>query len=163
MNRAGAAVVDAALQTNKQDVTRLVGAENIGTAWEIQENADFTCIVNPESLPDSNETFLTFKKLKRRYRSIYDGNKAKDVDYFNQPFEIDNNIKLLEDYDLDKPLGLTSLATTYVAAKDEGNRGELSSAYKEKDKKDDKKKKSVDIISTDLNFSPFDVDNAINF
>lgn len=35
LNRVGASVVDAALQANKEDVTRLVGRDAIGTAWEI--------------------------------------------------------------------------------------------------------------------------------
>ena len=38
LNRSGMAVIDAALQAEKEDVTRLVGAENIAGAWEIQEN-----------------------------------------------------------------------------------------------------------------------------
>lgn len=35
LNRVGASIVDAALQANKADVTRLVGRDAIGTAWEI--------------------------------------------------------------------------------------------------------------------------------
>ena len=35
LNRSGASVVDAALQANKEDVTRLVGRDAIAGAWEI--------------------------------------------------------------------------------------------------------------------------------
>lgn len=35
LNRSGASVVDAALQANKEDVTRLVGRDAVATAWEI--------------------------------------------------------------------------------------------------------------------------------
>ena len=35
LNRSGASVVDAALQANKEDVTRLVGRDSIAGAWEI--------------------------------------------------------------------------------------------------------------------------------
>ena len=52
LNRSGMAVIDAALQAEKEDVTRLVGAENIAGAWEIQENSDWTCIVNPQRKKD---------------------------------------------------------------------------------------------------------------
>lgn len=35
LNRTGASVIDAALQANKEDVTRLVGRDSIAGAWEI--------------------------------------------------------------------------------------------------------------------------------
>ena len=35
LNRSGASVIDAALQANKEDVTRLVGRDSIAGAWEI--------------------------------------------------------------------------------------------------------------------------------
>ena len=35
LNRSGASVVDAALQANKEDVTRLIGRDAIAGAWEI--------------------------------------------------------------------------------------------------------------------------------
>ena len=69
LNRSGASVVDAALQAKKEDVTRLVGRDSIAGAWEIIENSDFCCIINPEVKSDTQELFLTFKLLKRRYRS----------------------------------------------------------------------------------------------
>ena len=38
LNRAGASVVDAALQAKKEDVTRLVGRDAIAGAWEIENS-----------------------------------------------------------------------------------------------------------------------------
>ena len=32
------------------------------------ENSDFVCIINPEMKMDTEELYLTFKLLKRRYR-----------------------------------------------------------------------------------------------
>ena len=46
LNRNGAAVVAAALQANKEDVTRLVGRDAVAGAWEIIENSDWVRIVN---------------------------------------------------------------------------------------------------------------------
>ena len=38
LNRSGAAVVDAAIQAKKEDVTRLVGRDSIASAWELNIN-----------------------------------------------------------------------------------------------------------------------------
>jgi hypothetical protein len=45
LNRAGASVVDAALQAKKEDVTRLVGRDAIAGAWEINLYVGFPLIV----------------------------------------------------------------------------------------------------------------------
>lgn len=118
LNRAGASVIDAALQAKKEDVTRLVGRDNIAGAWELQENADVTIIINPETKVDTGELFMTFKLLKRRYRSIEESAKLRRLEYFNQPFAENSEIKLLDDIYLQKPLALESLATQFVATVD---------------------------------------------
>ena len=102
LNRTGASVVDAALQAKKEDVTRLVGRDAIAGAWEIIENSDFVCIINPEVKVDTGELFLTFKMLKRRYRSSEEDEKLRRLEYFNHPFEYGNEIKLIDDIDFDK-------------------------------------------------------------
>lgn len=114
LNRSGAAVIDAALQADKEDVTRLVGAENIAGAWEIQENSDWTCIVNPQRKKDDGSLWFVFKLLKRRYRSSETTEKMRQLDYFNQPFEPGNEIRILDDLDLDEPLGILSLSTEFA-------------------------------------------------
>lgn len=118
LNRAGASVIDAALQAKKEDVTRLVGRDNIAGAWELQENADVTIIINPETKVDTGELYMTFKLLKRRYRSIEESAKLRRLEYFNQPFAENSEIKLLDDIYLQKPLALESLATQFVATVD---------------------------------------------
>ena len=91
MNRAAASVVDAALQCNKQDVTKLVGRDGIAGAWEIQENCDMTIIINKEMKADSGRNYMTFKMLKRRYRCNSEekdpryGIPVRDIDYFSHP------------------------------------------------------------------------------
>ncbi len=114
LNRSGMAVIDAALQAEKEDVTRLVGAENIAGAWEIQENSDWTCIVNPQRKKDDGTLWFVFKLLKRRYRSSETTEKMRQLDYFNQPFESGNEIRIMDDIDLDEPLGLLSLSVEFA-------------------------------------------------
>lgn len=131
LNREGAAVVDAALQLNKEDVTRLVGSQNIAGAWEIQENSDWTCIINPQRKKDTGELFMVFKLLKRRYRSSETTEKMRQLDYFNQPFEEGNEIKLKDDIDLDEPLGLLSLSTEFGPENQPNKRGNTNAIKRE--------------------------------
>lgn len=157
LNRSGASVVDAALQAKKEDVTRLVGRDAIAGAWEIIENSDFVCIINPEVKSDTNELFLTFKMLKRRYRSSEENEKLRRLEYFNHPFEPGNEIRLLDDITLDKPLSLESLSTKFEAMDDKrGKENAINRGFKEDEKK--KKKKYVEDEMED--FEPFDFNRS---
>ena len=164
LNRNASSVVDAALQAKKEDVTRLVGRDGIAGAWEIIENSDVVIIINPEVKSDTNDLYLTFKLLKRRYRSSEEDEKLRRLEYFNHPFEPDNGIRLIDDIEFDKPLSLESLSTKFEAV--DNKRGKTNAV--ERDSKDDantneninnKKKKS----SFDEEFEPFDFDKAANF
>ena len=115
LNRTGAAVVDAALQANKDDVTRLVGRDAIGGAWELLENADWTCIINQEIQQDTGKLFMTFKQLKKRYRSIEANDRLRRLDYFNQPFEEGSEIRLVDDIEMENAVALESLSTKFEA------------------------------------------------
>ena len=103
MNRSGVATVNAAMRESKADLGKFLGSENVGTAWEVMENADFTLILNIERRSDG-KLFLTFKRVKTRYKP------QSNLDYFNQPFEEGNDFKLLDDIMLDEPLGVVSLS-----------------------------------------------------
>lgn len=120
LNRAGATVIDAAIQARKEDVTRLVGRDSIAGAWEIQENSDFTCIINPETKMDTGELFLTFKMLKRRYRSSETNIKLRRLEYFSHPFEEGSEIRLIDDFGLSRSLSLESLATKFSPSDTKG-------------------------------------------
>ena len=164
LNRSASSVVDAALQAKKEDVTRLVGRDGIAGAWEIIENSDVVIIINPEVKSDSNELFLTFKLLKRRYRSSEEDEKLRRLEYFNHPFDPDNSIKLIDDIELPRSLSLESLSTKFEAVDDK--RGKTNAIERETkddqnntESKDKKKKKS----SFDEEFEPFDFDKAANF
>ena len=155
LNRTGASVVDAALQAKKEDVTRLVGRDAIAGAWEIIENSDFVCIINPEVKVDTGELFLTFKMLKRRYRSSEEDEKLRRLEYFNHPFEYGNEIKLIDDIDFDKSVSLESLSTKFEAVDDK--RGKQN-AIERSEKYSGKKKSKMS-----GEFEPFDFDKALNF
>ena len=115
LNRTASSVVDAAIQNKKEDVTRLVGRDGIAGAWEIIENTDVLIIINQEVKADTNDVYLTFKLLKRRYRSSEEDERLKRLDYFNHPYEPGNTIKLVDDLELPESVSLYSLATQFVA------------------------------------------------
>lgn len=112
LNRGAATVVDAAMTENKEDITRFVGRGNVGSAWEVIENADWVCVVNVEKKRASDQYYLTFKRVKIRYRD------PLDLAYFNQPFEIGNRIRLLDDVHLETSLAELSLATDFEGVVD---------------------------------------------
>lgn len=154
LNRAGASVIDAALQAKKEDVTRLVGRDAIAGAWEIQENSDVTIIINPEVKMDTGELFMTFKMLKRRYRSSEDNDHLRRLDYFNHPFEVGSEIRLIDDIDYPKSISLESLATKFEPVEDK--RGKKNAIERGENPK---KKKEDDIDD----FEPFSFDKSSNF
>lgn len=167
LNRVGASVVDAAIQARKEDVTRLVGRDSIAGAWEILENSDVSIIVNPEKKLDSDELYMTFKLLKRRYRSIESSEKLRRLDYFNQPFEKGSEIRLVDDIGQEKPAGITSLATQFEGYENGDSRNAVERKEKDSDnekdtgekKKKDKKKFSQYSAS---DFSPFDMSTTVH-
>ena len=95
----------------------------------------------------TDELYMTFKLLKRRYRSIDPSEKMRRLDYFNQPFEPDSEIRLVDDVDLDEPVALLSLSTEFEGVEPQPQtrgasnvmeRGEKKKKKgKEKDDKDD--------------------------
>lgn len=123
LNRTAASVVDSAMQSKKEDLARLIGRDAVAGAWEIQENSDWVCVLNQERKQDTNELFMTFKLLKRRYKSVEENEKYRRLEYFNHPYNTDNEIQLIDDVNNDKPLSLISLATQFVGAEDASKRG----------------------------------------
>jgi replicative DNA helicase len=105
INRAGASVIDNAAIQNKEDLTNLLGRANTGTAWEIMENADWSCIINIEKKKSTGQYYLTFKRVKIRYRD------PSDMFYFNHPFEMGNKMRLITDVGLAESLSEQSLST----------------------------------------------------
>ena len=107
LNRSGATTVDAAMQANKEDLARLLGRSNVGSAWEIVENCDWICIIFVEKKKSTDQYYLTFKRIKIRYKEL------TDLGYFNHPFESNNKMRLLDDINLEKSLSEDSLVAEF--------------------------------------------------
>ena len=117
------------------------------------ENSDVVIIINQEVKADTGDVFLTFKLLKRRYRSSETDEKLKRLDYFNHPYEKDNTIKLIDDVDLPKSVSLYSLATQFVSL-EETTRGKRSVIDREN--KDELYKEQK------MEFEPFNFEKSKN-
>ena len=107
LNRSGATAVDAAMQANKEDLARLLGRSNVGSAWEIVENCDWICIIFPEKKRSTDQYYLTFKRIKIRYKEM------SDLGYFNHPFYGNNKMRLMDDVNLEKSLSEDSLVSDF--------------------------------------------------
>jgi hypothetical protein len=118
------------------------------------ENSDVICIINPEVKSDTGELFLTFKLLKRRYRSAEEDEKLRRLEYFNHPFEPGNEIRLIDDIDFAEPISTTSIASKFESV--ESKRGKTNAIEREEKPKKNKKNNNDE-------FEPFDFDKATNF
>lgn len=151
LNRSAASVVDAAMQANKEDLAKLIGRDSVGSAWEIQENSDVCIILNQEVKKSTGQLYMTFKLTKRRYRSTEEDEHLRRLEYFNHPYEIGNDIRLIDDVELDKSVSVELL----------GN--DLAVSEQMKPQKQKQQKKQEDVIGIDdddeevLEFQPFDI------
>lgn len=89
LNREGARVIDANSGKSKADLTRMLGKSNIGESLLMLDNVDYACIINYE-YDNDNQKYMVFKEIKTRVKTFRD--------YVCQPFDINNEIKLVEDY-----------------------------------------------------------------
>lgn len=105
INRNGVASVNIAKRDDKADLAKFLGAENVGDAWEVMENADMTIILNLEKRKTDQQLFITFFRIKERYRPY------TRLEYFNQPFVAGNDLMIQDDIYEEKPLGVISLKT----------------------------------------------------
>ena len=155
LNRTASAVVDAAILAKKSDVTKLVGRDGVAGAWEIIENSDVVIIINREKKLGSDETFMTFKLLKRRYRSSDNDDKLRELEYFNHPYAKGSTIRLIDDIEMEESISLTSLASEFVAADTNTKRGKKNAVERDVEKDDDDD--TLEIAS----FEPFDMNKQI--
>lgn len=122
MNRSAASTVDNAVRAGKADVTKMVGRENVGSAWEVIEVADWACVLNIEYKPGTDDKYLVFNVVKRRRIDSTAGEVAKYT-YLAHPFAKNNGLRLLDDINLDKVLSLQSLINDIdnIVGKDKTN------------------------------------------
>lgn len=111
-------------------------------------------ILNQEVKADTGELFMTFKLLKRRYRSSDENPDMRRLEYFNQPYEPGNEIRLLDDVDLPRPLMIKSLSTQMVALEDV-KRGKKNAVERE-----DKTGATKFAI---MDYDPFDSNESIQY
>jgi hypothetical protein len=138
LNREASRTIDAAIEANRSDLTRMLGSANTGESWQMIENSDFVCIINREFSSVTNQWYLTFKRIKIRFREI------SELTYFNHPFADNNKMKLLDDLN-GECLSELSLANTLENFEDE----ELSNSKKGR-KKNRKKLEENDVSANDL-------------
>ena len=97
------------MQANKEDLGRFLGRANVGSAWEVIENADCAIILNVEKKRQTGQHYLTFKRVKLRYKD------TSDLSYFNHPFNPNNKMQLQDDIYLDHSLSEDSLVSDFDA------------------------------------------------
>lgn len=125
LNRDAASTVDAAMQANKSDLAKFLGRSQVGSAWEVIENADWVCILQLEKKRSTGQYYLTFKRVKIRYKNV------SDIGYFNHPFDMENRMRLLDDIGLAKPLSEESLECNFDAVQLQSSKGRQNAKSRE--------------------------------
>ena len=156
LNRTASAIVDAAIQAKKSDVTKLVGRDGVAGAWEIIENSDVVIIINQEKKLGSDEVYMTFKLLKRRYRSSDNDDKLRELEYFNHPYAKGSTIRLVDDVELEESISLTSLSSEFVALENT-KRGKKNAMEREQIREDSDDDDTLEIST----FEPFDMNKQV--
>lgn len=95
LNRDAAKIIDTAPTRSNKDIVRLLGKSNVGESMLMLDNVDYSGIIHVEYDQNGNK-FMSFKNIKQRIGC------KRDCIY--QPFDTDNEIKLIED--LYEPLPL---------------------------------------------------------
>ena len=98
---------------------------------------------------------MTFKLLKRRYRSSDDDENMRRLDYFNHPYQPGNEIRLIDDIDLDRPLMVQSLSSQ-MASFEDSKRGKKNSVTQQEEQ-------TSPGMYQKLEFEPFDTSQSIQF
>lgn len=127
INRAGNTTIDAAAEGGKQDLARFLGRGNIALSWQLLENVDWCAILNVELDNATNLYYLTFKRIKIRYKDL------ANISYFNHPFEQGSKLRLLDDVLLDKPLSVELIGSNLTGANTGGSRKGNFNAKKRKE------------------------------
>ena len=81
------------------------------------ENVDWACVINVEKRKDTGQYYLTFKRVKIRYRD------PNDLGYFNHPFSMENRMQLIDDIFMEKSLSEESLSTTFEGVSEITSKG----------------------------------------
>lgn len=99
---------------------------------------------------DTEELYMVFKLLKRRYRSAEESETLRRLDYFAHPFTPGNEIRLIDDSNDDHPLSLESLSTKFMPVDQKKNNPSNSLIPQRNNSSDNDE------------FDPFDFDRSDN-
>jgi hypothetical protein len=100
LNRDGAATIESGSASSKADITRMLGAKNVGESLLMLDNLDMGIIINKEWDRDGN-MYMVFSVIKKRVKNVRD--------YIAQPFALGSEIRLMEDVHLNVPVFKESL------------------------------------------------------
>ena len=99
MNRVASAVVDGAVRQGKGDVTKLVGRENVGDAWEIIESSDVAIVLNREEKITPNGKFVLVNPQVFKYEGDITPLKGKYIFDYSGDSESRANDMSIEGYE----------------------------------------------------------------
>lgn len=105
LNRDAARTIDESAGKSKSDLTRMLGKSNIGESMLMLDNVDFACIVNPE-YDSEGRKWMVFREIKTRVKIMRE--------YICQPFDTENEIKLIEDFYAPVPVFRETMYTSPV-------------------------------------------------
>ena len=129
LNRSAKINMDEAEKKNKTDSAKELSASFIADSWDIVENSDLQIILNVEIEKKTNTRYLTFKEVKKRYKS------TNDITYFNHPFVKGSTIMLVEDVNLDKSVSKISITSNITSSpplsKNRGGESEFNDVFDE--------------------------------
>lgn len=104
LNRDACAKLEAASQSSKADLTRMLGKANIGESMLILDNIDFAFLINTE-YDNAGNKYLCIADVKHR--------DYVPLEYMAQPFE--SGIKLQEDFYAEAPVFRETLKSVQEA------------------------------------------------
>ena len=93
--------------------------------------------------------------LKRRYRSSDENEKMRKLEYFNHPYEPGNEIRLIDDVELDRPLMMVGLSSNQMSSLEDLKRGKKNAVERE-----ERTNKQVFQL---MEFDPFDDTQSIQY
>lgn len=100
INRDGAKILDSAPTRTRSDLTRLLGKSNIGESLLMLDNVDFAAILNV-AYDEAQMKYLVLKTVKQRFGTLRN--------FICQPYMLQNDIKLIEDFYAQVPIFKDSL------------------------------------------------------
>ncbi len=103
MNRSAFSVIENAVNSNKQNISKMLGASYTGESMLVIENADQATIITREFKKSTGKEYLTFNEIKSR-------GKRTTLQWFAHPFtEGEDAMSLEEDVNEKKSLSLLDL------------------------------------------------------